>query len=155
MSAKCVLPILFLAVLLVFVTTAAVAALAATISPVLPVGAAVVLGAICAPPDAAAVTAVADRLGLPRRLVTILEGEGLFNDVTALTLYNVAVIGVVTGSVSALWTAGLFAYSAVAAAAIGLGVGWILVRLGSLVSDSRVRTAGGRSNDCPSSRTTS
>ncbi|GAA2146497.1 cation:proton antiporter [Glycomyces algeriensis] len=136
-------PILFLAVLLVFITTAAVAALAATISPVLPVSAAIVLGAICAPPDAAAVTAVADRLGLPRRLVTILEGEGLFNDVTALTLYNVAVIGVVTGSVSALWTAGLFAYSAVAAAVIGLGVGWCLVKLGSLVADSRVRTALG------------
>lgn len=136
-------PILFLAVLLVFLTAAAVAALAALISPVLSVGAALVLGAICAPPDAAAVTAVADRLGLPRRLVTILEGEGLFNDVTALTLYNVAVIGVVTGSVSALWTAGLFAYSAVCAAAIGLGVGWILVKLGSLVADSRIRTALG------------
>jgi len=136
-------PILFLAVALVFVTTAAVAVLAATISPVLPVAAAVVLGAICAPPDAAAVAAVADRLGLPRRLVTILEGEGLFNDVTALTLYNVAVIGVVSGSVSALWSAGLFAYSAVVAAAIGLGVGWVLVKLGSLVDDSRVRTALG------------
>lgn len=136
-------PILFLAVVLVFVTTAAVAVLAATISPALPVTAAVVLGAICAPPDAAAVTAVADRLGLPRKLVTILEGEGLFNDVTALTLYNVAVIGVVTGSVSALWTAGLFAYSAVAAAVIGLGVGWVLVRLGSLVDDHRVRAALG------------
>jgi Na+/H+ antiporter len=136
-------PILFLAVLLVFVTAAAVAVLAAAISPVLPVGAAVVLGAVCAPPDAAAVTAVADRLGLPRRLVTVLEGEGLFNDVTALTLYNVAVLGVVTGSVSALASAGLFAYSAVAALAIGLGVGWVLAKLGSLVDDSRVRTALG------------
>lgn len=136
-------PILFLAVILVFVTTAAVAVLAAAISPALPVIAAVVLGAICAPPDAAAVTAVASRLGLPRRLVTILEGEGLFNDVTALTLYNVAVLGVVTGSVSVLWSAGLFAYSALAAAGIGLGVGWILVKLGSFVNDTRVTTALG------------
>ncbi|PRY56560.1 cation:proton antiporter [Glycomyces artemisiae] len=136
-------PIIFLAVVLVFVTAAAVALVAATISPVLPVTAAIVLGAICAPPDAAAVSAIADRLGLPRRLVTILEGEGLFNDVTALTLYNVAVLGVVTGSVSAIGSAGLFAYSAAAAVAIGLGVGWILVRLGSLVDDSRVVTALG------------
>ncbi|THV25956.1 cation:proton antiporter [Glycomyces paridis] len=133
-------PILFLAVVLVFVTAGAVAVLAALIHPALPVMAAVVLGAICAPPDAAAVTAVASRLGLPRRLVTILEGEGLFNDVTALTLYNVAVIGVVSGSVSVLWSAGLFAYSAIVAAAIGFGVGLVLVKLGRLVSDSRITT---------------
>lgn len=136
-------PILFLAVLLVFVTTAVVAVLAAMISPVLPVVAAVVLGAIVAPPDAAAVTAVASRLGLPRRLVTILEGEGLFNDVTALTLYNVAVLGVVTGSVSVLWSGGLFVYSAVAASVIGLVIGWILVKLGSLVKDTKVTAALG------------
>ncbi|SDD05823.1 cation:proton antiporter [Glycomyces harbinensis] len=136
-------PIIFLAVVLVFVTAAAVALVAATISPALPVTAAIVLGAICAPPDAAAVSAIADRLGLPRRLVTILEGEGLFNDVTALTLYNVAVLGVVTGSVSAMWSVGLFAYSAACAVVIGLAVGWLLVRLGSLVNDSRVSTALG------------
>lgn len=136
-------PILLLAVILVFVTTAAVAALAATISPALPVAAAIVLGAIVAPPDAAAISAVAGRLGLPRKLVTILEGEGLFNDVTALTLYNVAVMGVVSGSISIWFSAGLFVYSAAAATLIGLGIGFVLYKLVALVRDSRVSTALG------------
>ncbi|GAA4199896.1 cation:proton antiporter [Actinocatenispora rupis] len=116
-------PILLLAVALVFVSTAAVAAVAGALLPGLPVAATVALGAIVAAPDAAAATSVANRLRLPRRLVSLIEGEGLFNDVTALTLYQVAVAGVVTGSFSAVAVAGRFVYSAVAATAIGLLVG--------------------------------
>ncbi|MFE4646775.1 cation:proton antiporter, partial [Streptomyces sp. NPDC056730] len=93
-------PILLLAVALVFVTTAAVAAVANSIVPGLPIAAAVALGALVAPPDPVAATAVAGSLGLPRRLVSILEGEGLFNDVTAIVLYHVAIAAVVSGTFS-------------------------------------------------------
>ncbi|GAA1613484.1 cation:proton antiporter [Catellatospora bangladeshensis] len=126
-------PILLLAVALVFVTTAAVAAVAARIDPVLPLGAAVVLGAITAPPDPAAVSAVAGRLGLPRRTITLLEGEGLFNDVTALTIYQVAVAGVATGTLSVWGAAAEFGYTALAGAVVGLLTGllfgWLFDRL--------------------------
>ncbi|MEV4410726.1 sodium:proton antiporter [Catellatospora sp. NPDC049609] len=126
-------PILLLAVALVFVTTAAVAAVATRIHPVLPLGAAVVLGAVTAPPDPAAVTAVAGRLGLPRRTATLLSGEGLFNDVTALTIYQVAVAGVAAGSLSAWSAVGAFGYAALAGAGIGLLAGllfgWLFDRL--------------------------
>lgn len=116
-------PILLLAVALVFVTTAAVAAVAAQVHPALPLGAAVVLGAITAPPDPAAVSAMAGRLGLPRRTITLLEGEGLFNDVTALTIYQVAVAGVLTGTLSVWEAVGSFGYTAVVGAGIGLACG--------------------------------
>ncbi|SPM00061.1 Na+/H+ antiporter [[Actinomadura] parvosata subsp. kistnae] len=93
-------PIFLLAVALVFVTTAAVAGAAHVLVPGLPLAAAVALGALVAPPDPVAATAVAGRLGLPRRMVSLLEGEGLFNDVTAIVLYHVAIAAVVTGSFS-------------------------------------------------------
>ena len=93
-------PIFLLAVALVFVTTAAVAAVAHSIVPRAPVAAAVALGALVAPPDPVAATAVAGQLGLPRRLVSILEGEGLFNDVTAIVLYHVAIAAAVSGHFS-------------------------------------------------------
>ncbi|HZE40103.1 MAG TPA: sodium:proton antiporter [Stackebrandtia sp.] len=134
-------PILLLAVVLVFVTTTVVTIVAATIHPALPIGAALVLGAIVSPPDAAAVTTVAGRLGLPRRLVTILEGEGLFNDVVALTLYQVAVAGVVTGSLSPLGSLGSFAYSGIVAVAIGFAVGFVSKVLLDRIADSRLTTA--------------
>ena len=62
--------------------------------------AAFALGAIVAPPDAVAATAVLRRLGVPRRIVTILEGESLVNDASPLIAYRVAVAAVVTGSFS-------------------------------------------------------
>ncbi|MCM6774350.1 sodium:proton antiporter [Nocardia sp. CDC159] len=112
------------AVGLVAATAVAVAALVWAWHPALPFAAALVLGALVAPPDPVAVSAMAGRLGLPRRLVSALEGEGLFNDVTAAVLYTVAVQVVVTGHFSgwgALWD---FAVSAVVAVAVGLGLGW-------------------------------
>ena len=58
------------------------------------------LGAIVAPPDVVAPLAIARRLGLPRRLLVVLEGEGLANDATALILYRFAVVAVSTGTFS-------------------------------------------------------
>ncbi|NKY53285.1 Na+/H+ antiporter [Nocardia vermiculata] len=116
--------ILLRAVGLVVATAAAVAAIFHLWYPALPLGAAFALGAVVAPPDPVAVGAMADRLGLPRRLVSVLEGEGLFNDVTAVVLYDVAVEAVVTGQFSTLGTLVDFVVSAVVAVAVGLALGW-------------------------------
>lgn len=132
-------PILLLAVALVFVTTLCVAAVAHAIVPGLPLAAAVALGALVAPPDPVAATAVAGQLGLPRRLVSILEGEGLFNDVTAIVLYHVAIAAAVSGTFSP-WEAGLdLVLSAVVALAVGLGLGWGANKLMDLLGDATLQ----------------
>jgi monovalent cation/hydrogen antiporter len=92
--------ILLLAVGLVLATIAAVAAVAHAAVPGLGWAPAFVLGAIVSPPDAAVATAVARKLGIPRRLVTVLEGETLMNDTTAFVAYRMAVAAVITGSFS-------------------------------------------------------
>ncbi|MGW1763914.1 Na+/H+ antiporter [Streptomyces sp. NPDC002073] len=132
-------PILLLAVALVFVTTAAVAGVARAMVPGLPLAAAVALGALVAPPDPVAATAVAGALGLPRRLVSILEGEGLFNDVTAIVLYHVAIAATVSGSFSWPQALGEFALSAVVALAVGLGLGWGTGRLMGRLGDATLQ----------------
>lgn len=88
-----------------------------------------VLGAIVAPPDAAAATSVMENMRLPRRIVTILEGESLVNDASSLVLYKVAVGAVVTG-VFSLGNAFLnFVVASVGGVALGLAIGWLAVRL--------------------------
>ncbi|WP_030417869.1 Na+/H+ antiporter [Streptomyces sp. SCSIO 75703] len=132
-------PIFLLAVALVFVTMACVATVAHAIVPGLPVAAAFALGALVAPPDPVAATAVAGKLGLPRRLVSILEGEGLFNDVTAIVLYHVAIAAAVGGSFSP-WRAGLdLVLSAVVAVAVGLALGWGAYKLIDLLEDATLQ----------------
>ena len=91
-------PISLLAVGLVIATTAAVAAVAMSFAPELGWPMAIALGAIVSPPDAIAATSIARRLGVPRRLVIIFEGESLVNDATALTIYRLAVIAAVAGT---------------------------------------------------------
>jgi Na+/H+ antiporter len=132
-------PIFLLAVALVFVTTVVVAAVAGAIVPGLPVAGAVALGALVAPPDPVAATAVAGQLGLPRRLVSILEGEGLFNDVTAIVLYHVAIAAAVSGTFSP-WRAGLdLVLSAVVAVVVGVALGWAANRLMDLLGDATLQ----------------
>ena len=115
-----------LAVGLVLVTVCAVAAVAHW-AVGLPWGAAFVLGAIVSPTDAVAATAVAQRLGIPRRIVTILEGESLINDATGIVAYRVAVAAVAAGAFS-LWQAGLqFVVGAAGGVAVGLAVGRLVV----------------------------
>ncbi|MGW5272244.1 Na+/H+ antiporter [Streptomyces sp. NPDC004044] len=132
-------PIFLLAVALVFVTTAAVAAVANAIVPGLPIAAAVALGALVAPPDPVAATAVAGSLGLPRRLVSVLEGEGLFNDVTAIVLYHVAIAAAVSGTFSLPYAFGLLVLSAVVAVAVGLALGWLTIKLMGLLGDATLQ----------------
>src|SRR6476620_813242 len=94
-------PITLLAFGCVVFTTCAVAAVAHWLLG-MPLAVAFVLGAIVAPPDVVAPLAIARRLGLPRRLLVVLEGEGLANDATALILYRFAVVAISTGAFSPL-----------------------------------------------------
>ncbi len=114
--------VLLLAVGLTVATTAVAAVVAHAVG--VPWAAAWVLGAIVSPPDPVAATAVARRLRLPHRLVTILEGEGMFNDATALVLYKVALVAAVGGSLPAARTGLLLVLTVV----VGVAVGWLLAR---------------------------
>ncbi|MBO0678588.1 Na+/H+ antiporter [Mycolicibacterium sp. S2-37] len=98
-------PITLLAVALVGVTAFAVGSTLHALVPTVPLIAAIALGAAVAPPDPIAATAVARKLGIPRRLRTILEGEGLVNDATSLVIYEVAVAATLTGAFSP-WSSG-------------------------------------------------
>jgi CPA1 family monovalent cation:H+ antiporter len=129
-------PIFLLAVALVLVTIAAVAAVAHAVAPRIPWVAAFVLGAIVAPSDADVTTQIVRRLGLPARLVTILEGETLLNDTTAFVSYRMAVRAAALGTFSLAWAAGAFVLISVGGLAVGLAVGWILRKLRPLITDS-------------------
>jgi CPA1 family monovalent cation:H+ antiporter len=134
-------PILLLAVGLVLVTTITVAYVAHWIIPnvdgtgTLPLAVGFVLGAIVSPPDAIAASAIAQRLGLPRRVVTILEGESLVNDATSLVLFKVALaaVGATVPLLGKAWLPGEFIYVSVGGLAVGLAVArvvaWIRPRL--------------------------
>lgn len=121
-------PIVALAFGCVVFTTCAVAA-AAHYLLALPWNVGFVLGAIVAPPDVVAPLALARRLGLPRRLLVVLEGEGLANDATALILYRFAVIAVTTGTFSFPEAAVSFTAIAIGEIAYGIGVGYFSLRL--------------------------
>ena len=132
-------PILLLAVGLVLGTMTVVAVVAHALAPDLPWAAAFTLGAIVAPPDTVAAKAIADTLRLPRRLVSILGGEGLVNDATALVAFQVASSIAVTGAAFAIGPTALRGvYAAAAAVVIGLLVGWIGRQVLSRVGDSAV-----------------
>ena len=97
-----------------------------------------VLGAIIAPPDTVAPLAIARRLGLPRRLVVVLEGEGLANDATALILYRFAVAAAATGAFSPSRAAGTFALIIVGEIFWGIAIGWLSLKLRQWAHDPRV-----------------
>ena len=97
-----------------------------------------VLGAIVSPPDPVAPLSIARRMQLPRRLLVILEGEGLANDATALILYRFAVSTVSAGAFSLGRAAGMFAAILAGEILWGIGVGWLMLRLRRWVRDPRV-----------------
>src|SRR5262249_29133526 len=101
-------------------------------------GAAFLLGAIVAPPDVVAPLAIARRLGLPRRLLVVLEGEGLANDATALILYRFAVVAISTGAFSLGEAAGIFVLIVIGEIAWGIAVGWLSLRLRQWAHNPRV-----------------
>src|SRR5829696_2946971 len=104
----------------------------------MPVAVAFVLGAIVAPPDVVAPLAIARRLRLPRRLVLVLEGEGLANDATALILYRFAIAAVSTGLFSLGQAAGTFALIVVGEIGYGIAIGWLSLRLRRWARDPRI-----------------
>lgn len=120
-------PITLLAFGLVLTTTVAVAAVVVALVPGLGWPAAIAFGAIVSPPDAIAATAIAQRLGLPRRLVVILEGESLVNDATALVTYRLAVAAAapLAAAVEPAGVAVSFLGVAIGGLVIGLAVGWV------------------------------
>ncbi|HEY3111422.1 MAG TPA: Na+/H+ antiporter [Chloroflexota bacterium] len=126
-----------LAVGLVLATTAVVAVVAHAAIPGLPWPVAFLLGAIVSPTDAITATAVIQRLGAPRRLVTILEGESLINDATALVAYRAALAAALTGSFS-LGDAGLRFAIALGGIAVGLLVALPIEQLRRRINDPPV-----------------
>ncbi|MFC5754335.1 Na+/H+ antiporter [Actinomadura rugatobispora] len=131
-----------LSVGLVLFTTVAVGYAAHLMIPGLPLAAAFALGAIVAPPDAVAAVSVARRLGLPRRVVTILVGESLFNDATALTAFRVAVAAAAGAGFTMLDGLERFALTTVLGCAVGLLLGppmhWLRSRLRDPVVENAV-----------------
>ena len=115
--------IAYLSVLLVVVTALGIGLITWLILPV-PFALAFAFGAVVAPPDAVAATTIARRVGLPRRLITILEGESLLNDATAITCVRVGLVALAT-HVTAVDIAGGFAIAALGGVAVGFGVAWL------------------------------
>jgi CPA1 family monovalent cation:H+ antiporter len=127
--------ITLLAVPLVIVTTAAVAWVMRTLVPEMPWAVAFALGAIVSPPDAVAATAILQRMRIPGRIVTILEGESLVNDATGLVLYKFAVAAALTGAFSLPDATVQFFVVAVGGTLLGLALGRIFVAIHVLLDD--------------------
>ena len=133
--------ILRLSVLLVVVTALAVAAVVEWLVPDLGWAAAIAIGAVVAPPDAVAATAVARRIGLPRRVVTILEGESLLNDATALVTLRTAIAALAAGTVAAGDVALDFVVAAGGGVLIGVAFFFIVATLRHRITDPLMDTA--------------
>ncbi|MGO4491962.1 Na+/H+ antiporter [Arthrobacter sp. 2YAF22_2] len=108
--------------------------------PEIPLAAAIALGAVVAPPDAVAATAIARKVGMPRRIVTILEGESLVNDATALVCLRAA-IAALAGSVSAAGIAGGFLLAAGGGLVVGLAAAYVLTALRKRIRNVAINTS--------------
>ena len=122
-------PVTGLAVFAVGLTAFAVAAVTRALIPEVPWAAAIALGAVVAPPDAVAATAVLRQLHPPHRILTILEGESLFNDATALLIFRLAVGSVAAGSFSIGSVAPAFLLAVIGSLVAGPILGWLVMRL--------------------------
>lgn len=129
-------PILLLAVGLVVFTAFAVGIVVHVLLPQVPFAACVALGAIVAPPDAVSATAIAKRIGLPRRVVTILEGESLLNDASALVLVRVSTAALAGASVGFWPIAGQVVLKAGGGIVLGLAAAWVAAKLHRKITDS-------------------
>src|SRR5256886_6114035 len=128
-----------LAVGLVAASAGLVAAVAMVLVPGMTWPLAVALGAIVSPPDAVAATAIAQRLAVPRRIISILEGESLLNDATALTIYRAAIgAAAAAAAVSVVGSLTSFVFVALGGILIGLVVGWIAVWIRTRITDTPV-----------------
>jgi monovalent cation/hydrogen antiporter len=138
---KSLRPILLLAIGLVATTTLAVGIAFKWLVPDAPWAIAFALGAIVSPPDAVAATAVLRRFRLPRRTVTLLEGESLVNDATGLVLYRFAVAAALTGMFSGWALVGEFGLIAIGGIVLGVAMGWITSKLQEQLDDPMLELA--------------
>jgi CPA1 family monovalent cation:H+ antiporter len=129
-------PILMLSLGLVVFTTLFVGWVLHLLVPGLPLAVCFTLGAIIAPPDAIAATSIAERLGLPHRLVTVLEGESLINDASALICYRFAIAATLTGVFSWSDALGSFAISAFGGIVVGFICGNLITYVSVKVEDA-------------------
>jgi len=127
-----------LAVGLVVATAFAAAGVVYALVPNLSWPLALALGAIVAPPDEIAATAIASRLAVPRRIRTILEGESLLNDATALTIYAIAIGAAGGGPFSPITSVKTFVVAMVGGSLIGLAVGWVIAQIRARLEDTPV-----------------
>src|SRR5262245_8422037 len=128
-------PLIGLVVFAVGLSTIAVAMVARMLLPEMRWAPAIALGAVVAPPDAAAATAVLRSLNPPRRILTILEGESLLNDASALLIYRLAVGAVATNGFSIAAVAPTFLFAVVGSVVAGPFLGWLFLRLTNRVQD--------------------
>jgi Na+/H+ antiporter len=128
-------PISLLAIGLVIATTLAVGAALKLLVPEVPWAAAFVLGAIVSPPDAVAATAILSRLNIPRRMVTVLEGESLVNDASGLVVYKIAVVAVLTGAFSLAEASAQFALVSAGGVVIGIALAHLFIKIHKRLGD--------------------
>ncbi|MBI0534093.1 Na+/H+ antiporter [Roseomonas sp. KE2513] len=134
-------PILLLAFGAVIFTALCVAVVARLLLPDLPWAAAIALGAVVAPPDAVAAASILKRLPLPQRVITVLEGESLMNDASALVLFRLAVGALAAGSVSPALAALTFLGVGLGGMAVGWAVAWVAGRLTPRLGDTLLEVA--------------
>ena len=133
--------LLLMAVALVVVSTAVVAGAAWLMIPGIGIPAAIALGAMVAPPDPVAVESVAGRVHMPRRLITVLQSEGLFNDAAAIVIFQAAVAATVSGSEVGPNVILQFVVGAALAVVIGIAMGWLTKFITKLVTSMVARSA--------------
>ncbi len=135
-------PILLLSVGLVVFTTLGVGVLLHQLIPGIHWAVALALGAVVAPPDAVAATAIGRTIGLPRKIVTILEGESLFNDATALVLLRTAIAAIAASAAFHVWEIGTdFVVAAAGGVAVGLAAYWLVARVRPRITDPAIDVA--------------
>ncbi len=135
--------ITLLAVGLVLFSIACVGLVAWWLVPGLPLPAALVLGAVVAPPDAVAAVAIGRRLGLPRRVMTVLAGESLFNDATALTALRIAMAATI-GTGFSLWSGlGAFLLTGIGGVLLGAVLGRVVHQVRLRLGDPKLESALG------------
>jgi Na+/H+ antiporter len=133
--------LIMLAVALVVISTAVVAGAAWLMIPGIGIPAAIALGAMVAPPDPVAVESVAGRVHMPRRLITVLQSEGLFNDAAAIVIFQAAVAAAVGGTRIGPDVVLKFVIGAAAAVLVGIVMGWVVALATRLVSSMVARSA--------------
>ena len=133
-------PILFLATGLVLATAICIMIVMQWVVPEMSWALALALGGILGPPDAIAATSVTRGLGVPTRLMAILEGESLVNDATGLVIYRIGIVAALTGGFVLFDAIKLFLITAVGGILLGLVIGWLIGQVHRILDDATIET---------------